>query len=396
MHDLFLSTPPGLEAIAALEAEQLDLHDIRAVSGGVECRGDLPAIFRANASMRTASRILLRLGIGPVAELRSLAASVRWSAWLSSTSTFAVEVIGGGHRPAPLERTVREAILQAVPGAQPSKGAEQTIQLRLMEGRPGANEGLAPETQEQGMQAASSRAGAPPSSARLRFAELSLDTSGLHLHMRGYRQETGAAPLRENLAAGILMLAGYDGSQPLLDPMCGSGTFLIEGALLARGLAPGLERSFACESWPSLPDALIEEERARLRLQDRGVPTAPILGSDRNAGALGVARRNAQRAGVFDSLELRRLDAAEVLPPEGSSPGILVANPPYGKRSGEREELPALYRRFGKALRENFPGWTAAILVADLGLGAALRLPEPRKIVLRNGGIPCTLFVSQL
>jgi len=359
--DLFLSTPPGLEAVAALEAEALGLHDVRATTGGVECRGDLPSILRANLSLRTPSRVLVRLGAGAPSEVRAVAASVRWSDWLAPTATFGVEVAGGGHRPAPLERAVQEAVLAAVPGARPSRTPEQTLHLRLAEGR----------------------------------LLLSLDASGAHLHLRGYRQETGAAPLRENLAAGILMLAGYDGSQTLLDPMCGSGTFLIEAALLARGRAPGLARSFACEAWPSLPSELAASERERLLREARDRIPARILGSDRNAGALGVARRNAQRAEVLDSLELQRLDAAQLMPPEGS-PGILVANPPYGKRSGEREELPALYRRFGQALRENFAGWTAAILVADLGLGGALRLPDPQKIVLRNGGIPCTLFVSRL
>lgn len=361
MNELFLSTPPGLEEVCAQEAEGLGLRSIRAVVGGVECSGEPIEIFRANASLRTASRVLVRLASGSPSEARALLRSIDWPAWLPGGAALTVEVSGGGQRPAPLVREVERAALQAIPSLRLEAGG-QTVALRLAAGQ----------------------------------LTVSLDSSGDHLHLRGYRQELGAAPLRENLAAGILRLAGYDGSQPLLDPMCGSGTFLIEAALLSRQSGPGLERAFACERWPRLASAAIEEERERLRSLRLPKARAPILGSDRNAGALGVSRRNAVRAGVFDDLRLERRDATELEPPPGLSAGVLVANPPYGKRSGESGALPTLYRRFGERLREAFPGWTVAILVADPGLGRALRLPSPDTFPLRNGGLPCTLFLATL
>ncbi|AKU93247.1 THUMP domain-containing class I SAM-dependent RNA methyltransferase [Vulgatibacter incomptus] len=361
MRALFIVTPPGLEGPCVHEARTLGADDVREVVGGVECRGDPAAILRLNLGLRTGSRILLRLGEGRLADLGGLAASVDWRSFMRPSGTVAIEVAGGGSRPGALERQVREEVLRQVPAARfVSAEAEQSVHLRLSQGT----------------------------------LTLSLDTTGPHLHMRGYRQETGAAPLRENLAAGILLLAGYDGSQALVDPMCGSGTFLIEAATIALRRAPGSLRTFACEGWPSTPEGLGAQVRQELRALERSAP-APIVGSDRNAGALGVARRNATRAEVFDSITLGRVDVADAAPPPGPR-GILVANPPYGKRLGEARELGSLYRGFGERLRSAFGGWTVAILVADPALGAALRLREPRAIPLRNGGIPCTLLLAEI
>lgn len=351
--------PPGLEAVCAEEARRLGASNVRAVAGGVECEGGLPELLRLNLALRTGSRVLLRLGASPLAGLRRLADGVDWGSLLVSGCAFEVKSSGGGGRPAELERPIADAIRRKVPGTREGAGGE-TIHVRLDSGE----------------------------------VTVAVDSTGEHLHLRGYRQETGAAPLRENLAAGILALAGYDGSQPLLDPMCGSGTFLIEGAFVALGRAPGGERSFACERWPCVQPELVSEERNALRAAERAIPTAPILGSDRNAGALGVARRNAQRAGVLEHLKLSRADAVALQAPAPS--GVLVCNPPYGKRVGEERELASLYRNFGAALRERFRGWTAAVLFADPALEPLLGLPSPQAHALRNGGIPCRLLVSRL
>ncbi|HWV39181.1 MAG TPA: RNA methyltransferase [Vulgatibacter sp.] len=361
MRSLFLAAPPGLEVPCADEARALGLADVRIVPGGVACRGDDAAILRANLTLRVASRVLLRVGEGEARDAERIARAVDWSGFVAPGGTFAVEVAGGGREPSRFERPLREAILRQVPSARPADAASATIRARIHGG------GIA----------------------------LAVDSSGAHLHQRGYRQETGAAPLRENLAAGILRLAGYDGSVPLLDPMCGSGTFLIEGALVAMRRAPGAARPFACESWPSFPADLGERVRAELRAAERSAPPCPILGSDRNAGALGVARRNATRAGVVSSISLVRRDVAELAPPDGA-PGVLVANPPYGKRVGGAGDLAALYRTLGRRLREGFSGWICAVLVADRALGARLELPDPERLPLRNGGIPCTLLLARL
>jgi len=360
--ELFVVTPPGLEAVCAAEVRSLISGEARPVSGGVVCAGDAGALLRLHLGSRIASRILVRLWEGPLVQLRRAAAAIDFGAFLAPGTTYAVAVSGGGTRPAQLAGPVDEAIRRQVPGARPAGRGEaaQGFAVRLAAGT----------------------------------VTISADATGEHLHLRGYRQETGAAPLRENLAAGILALAGWEGATPLFDPMCGSGTFLIEGALQALRRPPGAERTFACERWPSIDPALIGSERAALRAAELPAPPAPILGSDRNAGALGVARRNAQRAGVLEHIRLERRDATTIEPPAPA--GLVVANPPYGKRVGEQRELAELYRRFGERLRSRFGGWTAAILLADERLVPILDLPAPEQIRLRNGGIPCTLVLARL
>lgn len=362
MHELFVIAPPGLEAVCATELRTLGAGDVRPAEGGVACRGGLPELVRIHVGARIASRVLLRLWEGPLDAFRRRVAEVDFGAVLAPGVPFAVEVTGGGSRPFELSRPVEEALRRRVPGARPAGGGEpaQTFAVRLAAGT----------------------------------VTLSADATGEHLHLRGYRQETGMAPLRENLAAGILALAGWTGDTVLQDPMCGSGTFLIEGALVALRRAPGLERTFACERWPSLPPETLAAVRAELRSGERAAPPAPIVGSDRNAGALGVARRNAQRAGVLAHLRLARADATRVEPVDG--PGLLVTNPPYGKRVGEERELVDLYRTFGRQLRDRFAGWTAAVLVPDPRLEAALDLPGATAFALRNGGLPTRLLVARL
>jgi putative N6-adenine-specific DNA methylase len=221
---------------------------------------------------------------------------------------------------------------------------------------------------------------------------VSVDTSGEPLHRRGYRQEIGRAPMRETLAAGILGLAGYDGTEPLVDPMCGSGTFLIEGAWMSMRRAPGLERTFAFERFPGFDKAAWEERQARARAEALPSPRAPLHGFDINAGALGTARRNARRAGV--TLALERRDVKTLAAPV-AGPGLVVANPPYGKRVGEGGELPELYRALGATLRRAFQGWRVALIVPDEeGLIRELGLRDTRSLRVRNGGLRCRLLLS--
>jgi putative N6-adenine-specific DNA methylase len=236
-------------------------------------------------------------------------------------------------------------------------------------------------------------------------ATLSLDGGGASLHRRGYRAAMGLAPLKENLAAGLIALTGWDGSVPLADPLCGSGTLLIEAAAMALGRAAGLTagpmgsealatpRRFALERWADF-DANVwrrEVEAARALASSAladGQPLAPILGLERDPAVLAQARANAAAAGLADVLDLRQGDGRDFTPPPGP-PGILVCNPPYGARLGEGEDLEALYADLGRMLKDRCGGWTLWLLSGNPRLTGALRMKASRRIPISNGGIDC-------
>ena len=224
---------------------------------------------------------------------------------------------------------------------------------------------------------------------------VSADSSGALLHQRGYRQAIAKAPLRETLAAAMLLGSDWNGTLPLLDPLCGSGTIPIEGALIARRMAPGLGRSFAFLSWPNLDAA--SWTRIRADAANAALPSAPvrIRGSDRDQGAIAAARANAERAGVAADIEfsIRPLSAVEVA---AETLGYVVTNPPYGIRVGEAAKLRDLYARFGQILRSNYPGWRLAMLSANLRLDAELRLPLNERLQTRNGGIAVRLLTADV
>jgi putative N6-adenine-specific DNA methylase len=374
----FVSTPPGLEGICLRELEALGFAGSVAGSGGVDTSGDLRDLATMTLALRTASRILLRLWSGAATSWERELRRVDLRPFLPAGATVEVDVVGAGAHPARFRLPIERLVAEQVPTATIVAGG-------AAQAPPG------PREREEG-----------PSSpaARLQVrvhrgqATLSVDASGEHLHRRGYRMETGAAPLRENLAAGILALAGWRPELALLDPMCGSGTFLIEGAFWALGKGPGMALSFAWDEWPTAPAGLGDPVRAALRATERERPPAPILGKDLRAGALGVARRNADRAGVLPFLGLERGDVADLHPPD-TPPGVVVVNPPYGRRVGEPGDLTRLYRSLGPSLRR-FSGWKVGVLVMDEKLGALLGLPGAARIPLRNGGLPCTLLVAEL
>jgi putative N6-adenine-specific DNA methylase len=366
---LFAVAPPGLEPALEAEASALGLAPRRA-EGGVELEGPAGLHQEANLRLRTASRVLLRLGSFRAPDVgaltRGLAALDLRRVWDGKEAP-KLSVAAHGSRVSG----------RAVPSA-----AAQAWRLSTV-GSAGALE----EEDPQGLTLL----------IRLEGPEctVSVDTSGGPLHRRGYRQEIGRAPLRETLAAGILELAGYNGTEPLVDPMCGSGTFLIEGAWRSMRRAPGLERSFAFERFRAFDKAAWEERRARARSEALSAPRGPLYGFDINAGALGTARRNARRAGLTLALERRDVKTLEA-PVAG--PGLVVANPPYGKRVGESGDLPALYRALGATLRRAFQGWRTALLVPDdeiliqeLGLKNA-----ENNLRVRNGGLHCRIISAPI
>lgn len=360
---LFASTTPGLEPALELEARLLGLT-VRVVPGGAELSGPSGSVEEACLHLRTASHVLLRLGTFPARDEKALARGL---------GAIPLARCWDGRRPVALKVSSRASRLQA---RQVAAAAERAWRAATAGKEDGAAALLHVRLQED-------------------VCTVSADASGELLHRRGYRQEVSRAPLRETLAAGMLLLAGYRGDEPLWDPMCGSGTLPIEAALMARRRAPGAGRSFAFQGWPSFDPAAWAARLERARAAERA-PPFPIHGTDLHAGSLGVARRNARRAGVQADLELARADVAALRPPPGLPPGLVVANLPYGKRVGDAAGLRTLYDSVGRTLRSAFAGWRAALLAADRALEPALGLEPAQVFTVDNGGIRCRLLIARV
>ena len=319
---IFMAVAPGLEEALAEEAREKGFEDARAVPGGVEAQGGWHEVWRANLEMRGAARILVRIGAFRafhLAQLDKRARKFDWAQVLRADVPVRVEVTcrkskiyHAGAAQQRIERAIAEEL-----GAPVTKAAALVVKVRIEDD----------------------------------LVMLSLDSSGEALHKRGHKPAVGKAPMRENLAALFLRQAGYRGEEPVLDPMCGSGTFPIEAAEIAAGLQPGRSRGFAFEEMAGF-DA---DAFSALKRQGGPAPEARFYGYDRDQGAISNAGANAERAGVaaWTSFECRPVSALE--PPEGS-PGLVIANPPYGGRIGNRKLLFALYGSFGQVLRERFCG----------------------------------------
>ena len=214
----------------------------------------------------------------------------------------------------------------------------------------------------------------------------SADASGDLLHRRGYRLAVGRAPLRETLAAAMLIGAEWDPSTPLIDPMCGSGTIAIEGAMIARRNAPGLSRPFAAEQWPETPDGVWKAARADAKKEIIPATGVPIIAADRDEGAIANAKANAKRVGVQEMIDFRVASVSALEVPDAPR-GLLVANPPYGVRVGDSKSLRDLFARLGQVVHERCVGWRVALLSADRSSDAQMRLPFTEVFATSNGGI---------
>jgi putative N6-adenine-specific DNA methylase len=223
---------------------------------------------------------------------------------------------------------------------------------------------------------------------------ISVDASGELLHRRGYRHATAKAPLRETLAAALLLTSGWDGVAPLIDPMCGAGTIAIEAALLARHRAPGLGRSFAFERWPEFDRETWATTLTAARARERPHTGVVIHASDRDAGATAAAQANAERASVAGAIDITTRPISAITPPPG--PGWLVTNPPYGVRVGDRDRLRNLYAQLGNVVRAKCAGWTVAFLSADRTLTRQTQLPLTPHLRTTNGGIPIEAVVGRV
>ncbi|MDM7953901.1 MAG: THUMP domain-containing protein [Cyanobium sp. CZS 25K] len=376
--DVIAVVPPGLEEPAAAELAALGASAVRPLRRAVALRADPATFYRLHLQARLPFRFLRQLARFPCHGREDLYEGVQraadWERWLPPQLSFRVEASGsaGGlnhsHYSALQVKNALVDLQRHLWGKRSSVDLDDpdvVLHLHLSPGRPG---GAGPE------------------------AVLSLDGGGASLHRRGYRAAMGLAPLKENLAAGLIAHTGWDGRVPLADPFCGSGTLLIEAACRALGRAPGLERDFSLERWPDFDAALWTQERsvavalARHTLAD-GQPLAPIVGMEREANVLAMARTNAAAAGVADWIDLQQGDCRDFRPPD--APGVLVCNPPYGDRLGADDDLEALYGDLGRMLKQRCGGWTLWLLSGNPALTGALRMKASRRVPVSNGGIDC-------
>jgi putative N6-adenine-specific DNA methylase len=369
----FATTAKGVEEVLAAELVRLGVPDVVAEGGGVRFAGGLEAAYRANLWLRSASRVLMPLAefaCETPEELYQGARGIPWTEYLTPTMTLAVDC---NLRDSTLTHSgfvalkTKDAIVDELRdrlGSRPNvdtKDPDLRVNVRLFRNR----------------------------------CTVSLDCSGTPLDRRGYRLDRHEAPLKENLAAALVELSGWDGGSPFLDPMCGTGTIAIEAALKALRVPPGLLRAgFGFQRWPGydrgLWERLVEEAR-------QGMLTAlpaPVLGSDISHSAVAMANENARRAGVAGKVSLGRGEIAELCPPEG--PGILIFNPPYGKRLGEEEALKPLYKEIGDVMKKRCKGYTAYLFTGNLELAKCVGLKASRRIVLYNGPIECRLLKYEM
>ena len=369
----FATTAKGVEEVLAAELVRLGVSDVAAEGGGVRFTGGMEAAYRANLWLRTASRVLMPLAEFPCEtpeELYQGARAIPWTEYLTPSMTLAVDC---NLRDSTLTHSgfvalkTKDAIVDELRdrcGSRPNvdtKDPDLRVNVRLFRNR----------------------------------CTVSLDCSGTPLDRRGYRLDRHEAPLKENLAAALVELSGWDGSVPFLDPMCGTGTIAIEAALKALRVPPGLLRGgFGFQRWPGfdreLWDRLVDEA-------SQGMLTAlpaPIQGSDISHSAVAMANENARRAGVADLISLGRGPIGELAPPPG--PGTLIFNPPYGKRLGEEEELKPLYKEIGDTMKQRCKGYTAYLFTGNLELAKSVGLKASRRIVLYNGPIECRLLKYEM
>jgi 23S rRNA (guanine2445-N2)-methyltransferase / 23S rRNA (guanine2069-N7)-methyltransferase len=379
VRDFFATCPKGLEYLLVDELKALGAADVHEALAGVHFRGELDAGYRACLWSRLASRVLLQLAEFEAPDADALYAGVHAVAWgehLGVGTTFAVDAVG------------------STPGVTHSQYAALRTKDAIVDWfREQAGERPDVDTENPGLRV--------NLVLRKGRAIVGLNLSGAPLHQRGYRQGAGVAPLKENLAAAMLLRAGwpaiYADGGGLVDPLCGSGTLPIEAALIAADVAPGLRREqFGFEHWRGHDGAvwktLLEQAQARANTGLQALRPV-FFGFDENPTVLNEARRNAQAALLSGFMQFGRQSLEHLhRPHELERPGLLITNPPYGERMGDDEDVIALYRLLGAKLKAEFPGWRASIIAADEAHGHALGLRADRRYKLYNGAIECTLL----
>ena len=358
--EIYLVATPGLEAPLCAEARAAGFADARVVDGGVAFMGGWPEVWQANLKLRGATRVLARMAqfrALHLAQLDKRARKLPWAEMLRVDVPVKVEAACKRsriyHAGAAAQR-IATAIHEQL-GAPIADDATVRVMARIEDD----------------------------------MVTISLDTTGESLHKRGFKEAVNRAPMRETMAAMFLRQCGYDGHEPVLDPMCGSGTFVIEAAEMALGLYPGRERDFAFEQLAGF------KPKAWAQLKDSAVlhtPSIQFYGSDRDPGAIRMSRDNAERAGVTALTQFEERTVETLQPPAGPA-GLVIVNPPYGARIGNKAPLMALYQSLGKSLRTRFPGWRVGIITTDAALAKATALPFlPNAAPVLHGGLRVSLY----
>ncbi len=359
--DIYLVATPGLEAPLLAEAREAGFP-AEAAEGGVAFRGGWLDVWRANLELRGATRVLARIGAFRVLHLAQLDKRSRkfpWADFLPRGVVLKVEVTckrSKVYHAGAASQRVERALVEEL-GAVLDPASALVVKVRIEDD----------------------------------LCTISLDSTGESLHKRGHKEAVGKAPMRETMAAMFLREAGFTGAEPVLDPMCGSGTFPIEAAEIALGLQPGRSRSFAFESFASFDAAAFDQLRQGAR---HAAPEFRFYGSDRDAGAILSARKNAERAGVGELTIFENRSISDITPPEGPK-GLVMINPPYGARIGNKKPLFALHGALGQVLKERFSGWRVAIVTSEGSLAKATGLPLEAGPYVAHGGLKVRLYQTK-
>lgn len=364
----FAPCPRGLEAVLQQELAALGATGLRQTEGGVGFSGSLKTIYRANLESRVASRILLEVAQVPYRheqDIYAAACAIPWPQWFNASRTIKVKT-SAKHCPLKSIDFVTLRIKDAICDTfTKQKGARPTVNSSR------------PDVRIDAFLDAT-------------HLTLYLGTTGDSLFKRGFRQSTVNAPLRENLAAGILQLAGWNGTTPLLDPLCGSGTIPLEAAMIARNIAPGLGRRFAFELFSNFDQALWKTVQSQAHAKQLPASPVPIYASDRDARAVQTAKEQFTRAGVAQDIALTQVDLFDLTPPQ--EPGIIVMNPPYGVRLGTQADLDVFYPKLGSWLKTRCVGWRVYLFTGDLRAPKLIGLAPSKRTPLFNGAIECRLY----
>lgn len=358
--EIFLVAAPGVEDLLCAEAAEKGFGKPTSIKGGVSIRGDWSEVWRANLELRGASRVLVRIAAFRAMHLSQLDKRARrlpWDTFLSAGEAVRVETSCKSsriyHSGAATQR-IAKAIQEEL-GAPISRDAEVCIKARIDDD----------------------------------LCTISIDSSGASLHKRGHKEAVSKAPMRETLASLFLRECGFDGGEPVVDPMCGSGTFVIEAAEIAAGLYPGRSRHFAFEHLANFDEQAWRDMRAR---ESRTEPTARFFGYDRDPGAIRMSRANAERAGVDALTQFQQQPVSDLTPPPGPA-GLVIVNPPYGARIGHTKSLNPLYQALGQTLKTRFQGWRVGLVTSADSLAKKTGLPFARESApVSHGGISIKVY----